>query len=99
MNGWIEVSPETMPKPGEYVLAFYRSSHGKPRRVRAMYVDRRMADGWEANAEFDEWEDLEPPPIGWYETADNADGECWYIAELVSHWQPLPAPPTKEPKA
>lgn len=91
---WIAVTPETMPKPGNYVLAHFLNAHSKPRVVRAMYATEKVLHASEDAPEdcFDEESGEYWAPPGWYEVNDN-DETIWLITETVTHWCPLPAPP------
>ena len=88
MSTWTEVSPETMPESGVYVLAFYVDEHERGRVVRATWWTGEMLDDWD-----EDWDGEGPKnKDGWFEVADHT-GETWRITERVTHWTNLPGPP------
>lgn len=97
MAEWIRVA-DRMPEPGAYVLAYYRNSYGKGRRIRAMYAAKftleQSPEGELGGAEdYDEATDRYYVPIGWYECNEHEEVN-WRVDEgEVSHWMPLPDPP------
>lgn len=95
-NQWTACGVE-MPASGRTVLAHYVNALGNYRIVRAEWVPARSleASGDEAEgfAVYDEATDTEYCPEGWYEAGDAFD-EAPRITETVTHWMPLPAPPS-----
>ena len=93
---WISVSNE-MPEHGKPVLATYKNSHGKNRRVIAFYLGRweEEADCDECNDEYSERKDMYYLKEGWYEQIDNwGDYTSVTVHEgEVTHWMPLPECP------
>ena len=99
--GWISVE-DRLPESERAVLAFYLNSHGKGRRVRAEYIAAKTKsadDGWDSDepADYDEQADEYFWPAGWYEVMDNWDDLTHMVIHEgeVTHWMPLPAPPTQ----
>ena len=102
MIDWISID-ERMPESGEHVLAYYTNSFSKGRRIRAEYVaaksrevDWDMADPDTQCVEHDEQSDCFYLTAGWYELMDNWDeySSIAVVEGVISHWMPLPAPPT-----
>jgi hypothetical protein len=95
MSEWIKVGDD---KPKCNVFVFYKNNHSKGRVVKARWIGRfeepvndedcldSVVDG-----DGNEWW-----PEGWYEQIDNwVDFTSVYIIEgEVTHWMPLPKPPT-----
>lgn len=103
MSGWACWVPvaERMPDSGETVLACYRNSAGKWRRIRAMWVAAKSCESSPESdiGEYDEATDCYYDPEGWYEKIDNWPEytACTVDEGEVSHWMPMPAPP-QEPQ-
>lgn len=95
VQAWIPVS-ERLPKSSFPVLAFVTNSHGKTRRLRAHWIAKHteeMWDGDDMDGDYSEEKDTTYTPEGWYETNDYEDTH-WFIHDPVTHWMPLPAPPS-----
>jgi hypothetical protein len=93
---WIPVA-DRMPEPGRMVLAFYKTVFGMDRRIRAMYAAPKTLElSLDAEGgEYDEETDTYWCDPGWYEA--NEHEEChWRVDEEITHWMPLPAPPSAE---
>lgn len=98
--GWVPVT-ERLPQSGVTVLACYRNSAGKLRRIRAEWVAARTQEsGGESDiGVYDEDTDTCYDPEGWYEQIDNWDDGFSAIGVHqgeVTHWMPLPAAPTPQ---
>lgn len=97
---WISVD-QAMPQSGQTVLACYKNSAGNWRRIRAEWVDARaiVADTDSEISEYDPLTDEYYDPAGWYERIDNWDmySSVAVVEGVVSHWMPLPPPPTDKP--
>jgi hypothetical protein len=95
---WIPVS-EGLPRSGIPVLAAYLNVLGKARVVRAEYAPPKTLplaeDCDDEGGEYDEETDTYYCSPGWYESNDNEEVH-WRITDEVTHWQPLPAHPSKE---
>jgi hypothetical protein len=101
---WIPVSTK-LPKSGVTVLACYKNSLGKVRRIRANWIAEKTEEASSECefGEYDEATDCYWTPEGWYECIDNWD-EYSSIAVhegQITHWMPMPedpytAPPQRE---
>lgn len=102
---WISVK-DRLPPTQKKVIAFYRNSHGRVRRVMAEYVAPRTVlaeDYYDPDCEldgltdYDEEQDQEWVKESWHEMIDNwGDFNGVHICEgEVTHWMPLPDPPEK----
>jgi hypothetical protein len=97
---WISVN-DRLPDKGAEVLAFYKNSNGKKRRIRAVYIRKfEEEEDYESEMDCDYNEELDCYylPEGWYECIDNwSEYTSIYVHEgEVTHWMPLPAPPEGE---
>ena len=97
---WTPVAT-AMPKSGVVVLACYKNSADKVRRIRAQWI---AAKTLEANGEFEDWSEYDEEadtywtPEGWYECIDNWDEySSVFVHEQITHWMPLPADPYTTP--
>jgi len=95
---------EQMPDAGAIVLAYYKNSQGKDRRIRAKWVQAKTLEAsgdWDGDCEYDEATDTYYCPQGWYECMDNWDEfRCIFVHEgQVTHWMPLPPAPDTTPPA
>lgn len=93
LRDWWTKVEDAMPKPGVFVLAFYRNRADNGRIVRAMYAGPKTLPAGDDAPEdwYDEAADGYWAPEGWYETEDNSES-CYHLAG-VSHWMPMPPPP------
>lgn len=101
LGGWQSVAKE-MPKPCKAVLASATyAATGKSYTSRAMWVPKffKSCDDWdyEGDSEYNEENDTEYWPEGWYEW-NNHEEMHWRISDPVTHWMPLPQPPTPQAK-
>ena len=89
---WIPVG-ERMPTGGVKVLVIYRNNYGNLRRTCAHYSPKHTVDAstWD-EGEPDETEDGTFEPEGWWEEPVEIE-RVEFIADEVTHWMPLPAPP------
>jgi len=97
---WTPVAT-AMPKSGVVVLACYKNSADKVRRIRSQWI---AAKTQEANDEFEDWSEYDEEadtywtPEGWYECIDNWDEySSVFVHEQITHWMPLPADPYTTP--
>lgn len=95
---WIPVA-ERLPDAGVIGMAFYRNELGKCRIIRAAYYPKftheANLDYDDLDTEYDEASDAYYWPEGWYEQIDNWDDYgSVMVQRAVTHWQPLPPPPT-----
>jgi len=96
---WVSVT-DRMPDAGRTVLAFYLNSLGKPRRIRAVYIDEKTREAGpeefqDGGAVYDETRDTYYWPAGWYERIDNWD-DYSHVAVIegeVTYWMEIPAGP------
>lgn len=91
---WIEVKKQ-MPKSGKTVIAFGLNEYKKKRTLRAFYAARFTVEDdneYEA-AEYNEEKDEYYLKEGWYEYNEHEEVH-WKIDFLITHWMPLPPPPT-----
>lgn len=100
MTTWIKVEDQ-LPEPSIKVLATYVNGCGKRRRIIAIWVPKHTRqDSADDDFELDCDDDGELWwPEGWYEQIDNwGDYSDITVNEgEVTHWMPLPAPPSDEP--
>lgn len=93
---WIKCSDQ-MPKPGTPVLAFVRAE-ARPkwtRRIRAMYAAPKTLEAADGDdGEYDEERDAYFCKEGWYETNEYEEVH-WVVHDRVTHWMPMPEPPTE----
>ncbi len=93
---WIDVK-NRLPKSGVPVIVFVVVGD-KTRRLRALYAARHtleLGDDQEPWGDdcYDEETDTYFCPEGWYEYNEFEDTH-WHIDGTVTHWMPLPDPPT-----
>lgn len=90
---WIKASFAPTNQTG---LAYYLTRYGKPRIVRAVYVQpfTVMYDGDDDNyADYDVATGEFYLPSGWYERLDSGDYDYYSLDGTVTHFMPLPEPP------
>jgi len=101
---WIPVA-DAMPVSGLIVLACYKNSLGKLRRIRAHWIAAKTeeASGECEFGEYDEEADTYWNPEGWYECIDNWDEYSSVAVHEgeITHWMLMPdypytAPPQRE---
>jgi Lar family restriction alleviation protein len=92
---WISVN-EKLPPSNRPVIAAFRNPLGNWRVIRAQYAAPNtlpVDDDSECAGTYDEASGTYYCEAGWYE--DNEHEEVhWRVDDAVSHWQPLPTPPT-----
>ena len=92
---WTAVEKQ-MPKPGKPVLIAMRNSHGKGRRLRAVYAARfTLPVSDEDNSGFGEYDEATDEyycPEGWYEQNEFEETH-WAVDGEVTDWMPLPPLP------
>jgi len=91
---WVSVA-DGMPHSNVPVLAYYVNILGKGRRVRAQYAalhSLRLDEECEGACACGECEGEWSAP-GWYETNEH-EKVNWWVDEEVTHWMPLPDPPS-----
>lgn len=90
---WIPVG-ERLPGAEVMVLAYYKNSLGKHRRIRAFYAPKHTvsAPDFEGDPDYDEAQDEYYLPEGWYEANEHEETH-WQVDEPITHWMPLPEPP------
>jgi hypothetical protein len=85
-----------MPPSGQTVLAFYKNSAGKDRRIRAEWIAAKTVESSSMSdiGEYDEAADTYFDPEGWYEQIDNwEEYTAIMVTYNITHWMPLPAAP------
>jgi len=90
-------SVRTPPQVDTEVLALYKNSYGKMRRVRAalsgLHTLEMDSDSMENGCECGNCDGEYCKPGNWYEVTDN-DDTSWQINGEVTHWMPLPGLPS-----
>lgn len=100
---WVRVE-ERLPKAEKEVRLFCITSNGYKYQCQGFYVppgmhrdDSDYSWDWECCEQYDEDSDDYFVNPGWYESVHNWDEySAFGIADKVTHWMPLPAPPEKE---
>lgn len=102
-NEWVSVE-ERLPKAEKEVRLFCITSNGYKYQCQGFYVppgmhrdDSDYSWDWECCEQYDEDSGDYFVNPGWYESVHNWDEySAFGIADKVTHWMPLPAPPEKE---
>ena len=96
MSDWISVK-DRLPESGAIILVHCITEQLKKSIVlRAMWCARFTEEaGWDENeaGEYCEEKDEYFVREGWYET-NQYEEVHWAVDETVTHWMPLPDPPT-----
>ncbi len=97
---WISVS-DHLPPSGVKVLAAYKNSAGKWRRICAQWLaanTSKQNEESEIIGDYDEATDTYYDPEGWYERVENWDDFSYIVvSDDVSHWRHLPDVPVEPP--
>jgi hypothetical protein len=93
---WIAVTTQ-LPPAGVPVIAHYKNSLGKDRRIRAFYAPPLVIEAGSDDLEheaayYDEKEDEYYLKEGWYVSNEHEEVH-WFVDEPVLHWTPLPPLP------
>jgi hypothetical protein len=102
-NEWVSVE-ERLPDAEKEVRLFCVTPNGYKYQCQGFYVppgmrrdDSDYSWDWECCDQYDEDSDDYFVNPGWYESSHNWDEySAFGIADKVTHWMPLPAPPGKE---
>lgn len=103
-NEWVSVE-EGLPDAEKEVRLFCVTTNGYKYQCQGFYVPpgmRRDDSGyswdWECCDQYDEDSDDYFVNPGWYESSHSWDEySAFGIADKVTHWMPLPAPPDRRP--
>ena len=102
-NEWVSAE-ERLPDAEKEVRLFCVTPNGYKYQCQGFYVppgmrrdDSDYSWDWECCDQYDEDSDDYFVNPGWYESSHNWDEySAFGIADKVTHWMPLPAPPGKE---
>jgi len=96
MSEWISVN-DRLPDSGKRVLFSWRNLSGLARTSMGVYAAKftieEVGDWSEDSLDYDESRDTYYRPEGWWEEGWEIE-ECASVSCAVTHWQPLPPPPT-----
>lgn len=103
-NEWVSVE-DRLPKAEKEVRLYCITPNGYKYQCQGFYVppgmlrdDSDYSWGWECCDEYDEDSDDYFVSPGWYESCHNWDEySAFRVADKVTHWMPLPAPPDRRP--
>ena len=103
-NEWVSVE-ERLPDAEKEVRLFCVTPNGYKYQCQGFYVppgmrrdDSDYSWDWECCDQYDEDSDDYFVNPGWYESSHNWDEySAFGIADKVTHWMPLPAPPDRRP--
>lgn len=96
LDGW-KSAADTLPASALAVLAVVDDGARQPFVIRAMYVAPHTLEpqpGYYDDCDYDQTTDTYYCKSGWYE-ANYFEDVHWDVDGLVTHWKPLPSPPTK----
>ena len=98
---WRDVREE-LPENEKKVFVYFKNELGHGRRTTAEYIraktvlaENYLNDEWSDDfGEYDDEKDCYWTPEGWYEQQEITEVN-WYLGkDIVTHWMPLPAPPS-----
>ena len=103
-NEWVSVE-EGLPDAEKEVRLFCITTNGYKYQCQGFYVppgmrrdDSDYSWDWECCDQYDEDSDDYFVNPGWYESSHSWDEySAFGIADKVTHWMPLPAPPDRRP--
>jgi len=103
-NEWVSVE-EGLPDAEKEVRLFCVTTNGYKYQCQGFYVppgmrrdDSDYSWDWECCDQYDEDSDDYFVNSGWYESSHSWDEySAFGIADKVTHWMPLPAPPDRRP--
>jgi hypothetical protein len=98
MTEWILTS-ERLPEPGIRVLITFKNEFGKKRIIPAVWSDGKSLEADDDNTDvaiYDEEIDTYWCPEGWFESNEYDDVHWAVSGVTVTHWMPLPEPPSDE---
>lgn len=103
-NEWVSVE-EGLPDAEKEVRLFCVTTNGYKYQCQGFYVppgmrrdDSDYSWDWECCDQYDEDSDDYFVNPGWYESSHSWDEySAFGIADKVTHWMPLPAPPDRRP--
>ena len=91
---WISIG-DKLPDAGVMVLAYYKNSFGKHRRIRAFYAPEQSIEDTSDDddiCDYDEEQNVYWLREGWFES-NEAEEYFYSVDGKISHWMPLPEPP------
>lgn len=92
---WIRTA-DRLPRCELPVIAYYENVLGRDCVIRAIHVEPLTLEATEEwdDCEYDEGTDTYYCPEGWYEN-NEAEETHWQVEGEVTHWMPLPEPPSQ----